>query len=116
VTIARPACDGLQQKQFNTPNRDAGVIPTLARWPRETSFRRDAVRAGVFGERVVADLLDRREVAMRDEFRPLELRDVVRDRAQRQVDDLALVSRFRSSHHCEARSFANFESKDTSTY
>jgi hypothetical protein len=38
---------------------NAGVIPTPARDRRETSFRRDAVRAGVFGERVVAELVRR---------------------------------------------------------
>ena len=56
-------------------------------------FRGYAVRARVFQQSVVVDRLDRREIAVRDQFRPRELGDVVRAGAQRQIDDLARVGR-----------------------
>src|SRR5687768_2768141 len=46
-------------------------------------LRRDPVRAGVLHQRVVGDRRDGREVAVGDPFGPVELRDVVRDGAQR---------------------------------
>jgi len=52
-------------------------------------FRSDFVRAGVFHQRTVVRWLDRREVAMGDEFRPCKFGDVIRAGAQRQIDDLA---------------------------
>ena len=62
-----------------------------------SSYSAAAVRRprerGVGQQRVVGDRLDRREVAMRDPFRPGRLADVVRDGAQRQIDDPARIGR-----------------------
>src|SRR5664280_1699171 len=66
---------------------------TVKRFETKNLFRSHPVRAGVFQQRVVVGRFDRREVAVRDPFRPRELGDVVGDRAQRQVDDLARVGR-----------------------
>jgi len=49
--------------------------------------------ARVFQQGVVVGRLDWREVAMCDPFRPRKLGDVVGDRAQRQIDDLAWIGR-----------------------
>src|SRR5215471_2308334 len=55
--------------------------------------REGAVGAGVLQQRVVGHRLDRREVTVRDPFGPGRLADVIRDSAQRQVDDAARVRR-----------------------
>ena len=44
-------------------------------------------------QRIVIHGLDRREIAMGDVFRPRRGADVVRDRVQRQIDDLARIGR-----------------------
>ncbi len=49
------------------------------------------MRLRVIQERVVGHRLDRGEIAMRDPFRPGRGADVVRDRAQGQVDDAARI-------------------------
>ena len=56
-------------------------------------LRRLPRRTGEPQQRVVGDRLDRREVAMRDVVRPRRGADVVRDRVQRQIDDLARIGR-----------------------
>ena len=52
-----------------------------------------AVAAGEPEQRIVVHGLDRREVAMGDVFRPGRRADVVRNRVQRQIDDLARIGR-----------------------
>src|SRR5215203_856010 len=56
-------------------------------------FGRDPVGARIFDERVVRDRHDRREIAVGDPFGPRKFGDVVGDRAQREIDDLAWIRR-----------------------
>src|SRR5690242_15135657 len=58
-----------------------------------TSLRRLSMRAGEAEQRIVVDGFDRREIAVRDVLRPRGRADVVGDRVQRQIDDLARVGR-----------------------
>src|SRR5262245_29878262 len=53
------------------------------------SLCRDPFLARITDERIVADRLDRSEVAMRDPFRAVEFGDVVRAGAERHINDLA---------------------------
>src|SRR5919112_3560648 len=54
-------------------------------------FRSDAMGAGEVHQGIISNRDDGREVAMCDEVRARELGDVIGDRAQRQIDDLARI-------------------------
>src|SRR5579863_5980817 len=56
-------------------------------------LRGNVMRARVLQERVVGNRREWREVAVGDPFRPGRLADVIRNRAQRQIDDRARVGR-----------------------
>src|SRR5258706_12070364 len=52
-----------------------------------------SLRAGEPEQRIVIHGLDRCKIAMRDVFRPRGLADVIRDRIQREINDLARIRR-----------------------
>src|ERR1700730_17119948 len=70
-------------RAFSAPRND--VVKLL--------LRRLSLRAGEPEQRIVVHGLDRRKVAVRDELRPRRRTNVIRNRIQGEINDLARVRR-----------------------
>src|SRR5471032_1543312 len=100
TAISRPGVVGTWHNSIE-PNFPAPIKPTRTGLPVAArscsrrwrlieflrSFGGGLIGARVVDQRIVGDRRDRREVAMRDPVGPRRLADMVRDRAQGQIDD-----------------------------